>query len=271
MKFYEHPQYDESWEVPNAEYYVFGHRSTKYCIVIPVINENGRISRQLGRMKELGIPAIADIIIADGGSTDGSVNHNSFNSFGVRAIIVVDQSGQSSQLRAGYAFALSEGYEGIITVDGNNKDSVESIPQFIAALESGIAYVQGSRFITGGSGINTPPLRSFAIRFISVPLVSLAARRFITDTTNAFRAYQRSYLLHPDVRPFRSIFRTYELHFYLGARASRLGLSVMEIPVIRKYPAKGALPTKISPIAGKFIFLKIMFLAILGYYNPKSR
>ena len=30
-----------------------------------------------------------------------------------------------------YKFALDEGYEGIVTVDGNRKDSVESIYEFI--------------------------------------------------------------------------------------------------------------------------------------------
>ena len=32
------------------------------------------------------------------------------------------------------AFVLEEGYEGIVTIDGNDKDDPEAIPRFIDAL-----------------------------------------------------------------------------------------------------------------------------------------
>jgi len=262
------PNYDTSWIIPDTEYYVFAKRTTRYCVVIPIINENGNIISQLGRMRDLGIPEIADIIIADGGSSDGSTDHEKLISSGIRALLVMKSAGgQSAQLRGGYAFCLAEGYEGIITVDGNNKDSIESIPLFITALDNGADYAQGSRFITGGAGINTPLFRTLAIRLIHAPLVSLSARHWFTDTTNGFRAYSRRYLLHLDVQPFRDIFHTYELNFYLSARATRLGLSVTEIPVLRRYP-KGPAPTKISLIKGNLLFLKNTLLLVFGCFNP---
>ena len=260
---------DISDHIPSADYHLFKERTTRYCVVIPVINENGRLTMQIRRMHELGLPRLADIIIADGGSHDGSTDHASLKSCGVRALLVIKHAGgQSAQLRAGYAYCLSEGYEGVITVDGNNKDSIESLPLFISALDKGMDYVQGSRFQHGGEGINTPFLRTMSIRLIHAPLVSFAARKWLTDTTNGYRAYSRRYLLHPQVKPFRTIFRTYELNHYLSVRASRIGLSVMEVPVTRKYPRNGPVPTKISPVMGKIAFLKMLFLLLAGWYNP---
>jgi len=50
-------------------------------------------------------------------------------------------------------------------------------------------HIQGSRFIDGGRGINTPLERLIAIRILHAPLISFAARRRHTDSTNGFRAY----------------------------------------------------------------------------------
>ena len=59
-------------EVPNYSLFQFREKCFDYCVVIPVINENGRITEQLKRMIHYDIHCIADIIIADGDSTDGS-------------------------------------------------------------------------------------------------------------------------------------------------------------------------------------------------------
>lgn len=43
----------------------------------------------------------------------------------------------------GIYWALERGYRGVITIDGNNKDSIEDIPRFIQKLEEGYDFVQG--------------------------------------------------------------------------------------------------------------------------------
>ena len=58
----------------------------------------------------------------------------------------------------GMYFALDRNYKGIQTIDGNNKDSIEDVPEFIAKLQEGYDLVQGSRVISGGHAINTPPV-----------------------------------------------------------------------------------------------------------------
>jgi dolichol-phosphate mannosyltransferase len=263
-------KFDPTWEVPKAEYNELAPKKTKYCVIIPVINEGERIFKELTSMKEHGIPQAADIIITDAGSTDGSLEEDFLNSIGVRALLVKKDTGrQGAQLRIAFAYALTEGYEGIITIDGNNKDGVEAIHDFIKALDDGYDFVQGSRYVPGGKAVNTPFARHWAVKLIHVPVVSLNARFKFTDTTNAFRAYSRKYLLHPDVQPFRNIFQTYELLAYLSVRASRLGLKVKETPVSRSYPKKGKTPTKISFFKGNSKLISILKDLSLGKYNPK--
>ena len=244
-------------------------KKTKYCLCIPIINEGERIYKQLQRAQQHGIDKLVDIIICDGDSTDGSTEHNQLKSLGVNTLLVKKDTGkQGAQLRMGFWFALERGYEGIITIDGNNKDSIESVPLFIEKLEQEFDFVQGSRYVKGGKAINTPKIRHFAVKFIHSPLISLTARHRFTDSTNAYRCYSKKYLTHPKVQPFRPIFTTYELLAFLSVRASQLGLKVGEVPVERKYPETGKVPTKISFFKGNFNLIKILVNNLLGKFNP---
>src|SRR5262245_47205992 len=110
-------------------------RKTKYCVCIPLINEGDKIRKQLAEMQPFA--SLADIIICDGGSTDGSTDPKFLASQRVRTLLVKTGPGKlSAQLRMGYAYALKQGYEGIITVDGNHKDGVDAIPGFIESLDN---------------------------------------------------------------------------------------------------------------------------------------
>jgi dolichol-phosphate mannosyltransferase len=262
-------RFPASWELPAAETTVFAPRRSAYCVCIPVINEGNRIRNQLRAMQDVGIPGMADIILIDGGSTDGSLEQGELTARGVRALLVKRGPGKlSAQLRLGYAWALLEGYDGILTVDGNGKDGIDAIPRFVDALAQGYDFVQGSRFIPGGKAIRTPAARYWGIRLVHAPLIRLASGFPFTDTTNGFRGYSRRFLLHDGVKPFRALFDTYELLPYLAVQAARLGFHVIEIPVCRQYPASGPTPTKIKGHANLSL-LRILMAACTGQYNPR--
>jgi dolichol-phosphate mannosyltransferase len=258
-----------NWEVPAFRVEEFSPRRNRYCLCIFVLNEDGRIQPQLAQIR--GVSHSFDIIVADGGSTDGSVASHVMAPLGVRALLIKQGPGKlSAQMRMALAYAMTEGYEAVVVMDGNNKDGPEALPRFAAALDAGYDHVQGSRFLPGGAAINTPLLRWAGLRFLHAPLISIAARRRYTDTTNGFRAYSRRLLLDPAVAPFRSVFATYELHYYLAIRAARLGYRVTEIPVRREYPSHGPVPTKISPIAGSLHVLSVLFRACRHRFNPST-
>jgi hypothetical protein len=262
------PIFDDSdWEVPAHQTALYTERRHRHALVIPVINEGQRIRGQLLRIQAAGLPV--DVIIADGGSTDGSLNADFVASVGVRAVLTKTGPGKlSAQLRMAYAWCLRQGYAGIVTIDGNGKDGVEAVAGMVAKLEAGYDYVQGSRYLRGGAAENTPLERTIANRLIHAPLLSLSARHWYTDTTNGFRAYSSRYLTHPDVRPFRDEFQAYNLLFYLTMRAGQLGLKVAHVPVVRRYPDDGKVPTKIGGFASKLALLKETMIAATGGYTP---
>ena len=258
-----------NWQVPNYETLLWLGKQHTYCVVIPVINEGERIKNLLVKMAALNIQNSADIIIVDGGSQDGSVDLGLLQQTGVRALLLKTAAGKlSAQLRCAYAFALDQGYAGIVTIDGNDKDDPEAIPRFIETLKQGVDFAQASRFLAGGVAENTPMIRDFAIRFIHAPMLRLFSGFKWTDTTQGFRAYSRKMLLDTKVAPFRNVFMSYELLVYLSYIAPKLGYRCVEIPTTRRYPL-GEVPTKISSFKGNLSVLTILFKACFGQFNPK--
>lgn len=264
------PEVRSSWQVPTFETHLWLGKRNSYSVVIPVINEGKRIRNLLGRMSAHHIADVADIIIVDSGSTDGSLDIGLLIDKGVRGLLVKTGPGKlGSQLRCAYAFALDQGYEGIVTIDGNDKDDPEAIPRFIDALRKGVDFVQASRFLPGGVAENTPKSREFAIRFVHAPMLRLFSGFHWTDTTQGFRAYSRKMLLNPKISLFRDVFMTYELLAYLSYRVPKLGHRCVELPTIRRYP-EGEVPTKISRIRGNLSLLAVLLRACLGNYNPEN-
>lgn len=265
------PEMRSAWQIPVFEVSMWLGKQHPYCVVIPVINEGGRIVSLLNRMSTHKISLLADILIVDGGSTDGSLETESLKQKGVSALLVKTGPGKlGAQLRCAYAFALDQGYEGIVTIDGNDKDDPEATPRFIEALEHGVDFVQASRFIDGGVAENTPRSRDFAIRYIHAPMLSLASGFRWTDTTQGFRAYSRKMLQDARLAPFRDVFNSYELLAYLSYRVPQLGYRCMELPTVRRYPATGEVPTKISGLKGNLTVLSVLFKTCLGIYNAPS-
>lgn len=264
------PDVRATWQVPAFNTPLWLGRQHPWCVVIPVINEGDRIKSLLSRMAALKIDALADIIIVDGGSRDGSLELSFLQQLGVRGLLVKTGPGKlSAQLRCAYAFALGQGYAGIVTIDGNDKDEPQAIPAFLEKLAEGVDFVQASRFIQGGVAINTPRSRNLAIQLIHAPLLSLASGFHWTDTTQGFRAYSRGMLLDARIAPFRDVFIAYELLAYLSYRVPKLGFRCVELPTSRIYPP-GEVPTKIGGMRGNIDLMKVLLTACAGGYDPET-
>jgi glycosyltransferase involved in cell wall biosynthesis len=256
------------WDVPSFHETQYCEKIHRYALVIPVINEGSRIQKQLKRIcdAELGV----DVVVADGGSNDGSLCSAYMLEMNVTAVLVKTGPGKlSAQLRMAYAWCIQQGYAGVITIDGNGKDGVDAVVSMTELLDRGYDYVQGSRYLVGGAAENTPFDRTIANRCIHAPLLSLAGRCWYTDTTNGFRAYSVRYLLDSRVQPFRDVFQRYELLFYLTVRAGQIGAKIAQVPVRRTYPENEITPTKIRGFSGKLGVLKETLLVVIGAFHPR--
>jgi dolichol-phosphate mannosyltransferase len=256
---------DAHADLPAYTAHLFAPRRSRFCLLVTVIDESQRLRRQLAHTQAYG--SLVDVIVSDGGSSDGSTDPGALRRLGVRAVLVSRREARfSASLRIGFAWALEQGYEGVITVDGNDKDGVEALPAFVDALDAGWDFVQGSRFAPGGRHQHTPLLRYMGIRYLHAPIVRHLSGFAYTDTTNGFRAHSATLLLDHRLQLSRAVFSGYELPAYLAIRAPQLGFRVRELPVSRCYPS-GPVPTKIRPVRGPLELLWVLWRVRHGHLD----
>jgi len=256
-------------EVPGCRIRKFFPKKTRYCFMPVIYNEGDKFLRQLERMKLRA--HLADIIVAARESTDGCTDPDTLRRCGVQTLLETPSPGAASAIRAGFWHALQQGYEGVVLVDGHNKDGVESLGDYLKKLDEGYDFVQGSRFMKGGREKNTPWLRKIGIRLLMAPLLFYGGHYWFTDGTNGFRGYSRRYLEDPRVEPFRNCFTHLNLQYYLSYMAPKIRLRVVEIPVQRFYPDDGTIPTKCVGFAKNFEAFWEMVRTVTGRYDVLSK
>jgi len=171
--------------------------------------------------------------------------------------------GVGAALRAGFRWAQARGFDVIVVCAGNNKDSPEEIPRLLDAIAAGADFVQGSRWLAGGVTGGMPLYRRAATR-VHPLLFSLAARRWVTESTNGFRAFRTKLLDDARIDLDQSWLDEYELEPYLLFKAIRLGYATAEVPVTKIYPPKALGYTKMRPITGWWSILRPVVLLGLG-------
>jgi glycosyltransferase involved in cell wall biosynthesis len=165
---------------------------TELSVVMPCLDEADTLATCLAKARraldEAGIDG--EIIVADNGSTDGSVEIA--RQAGARVVPVAER-GYGSALMGGIAAA-----RGRYVLMGDADDSYDflEIPRFVARLREGYELVQGCRLETGG-GTVLPGAMPFLHRWGGNPLFSALARMWfrapIHDVYCGMRAFRKDF------------------------------------------------------------------------------
>ena len=236
------------------------YRGLSVIAIVPVFNEAAKIGQVVARIPR---EVVDELLVVDDGSTDGSAELA--RSFGAEVISMGATLGVGAALRMGYEYAVEHNYDVAVTVAGNNKDAPEEIPLLLEPIaEDRADLVQGSRFLKRNASFGAmPAYREIATRFHPV-LFSLVARRWVTESTNGFRAVRTRVLADTRIDLSQDWLRQYELEPYLYLRAIRLGYRTAEVPVTKIYPPKHLGQTKMKPIAGWWSILRPLVYVGLG-------
>jgi hypothetical protein len=126
------------------------------------------------------------------------------------------------------------------------------------------AFVQGSRFLKRAANFGPmPAYRKVATR-VHPLLFSLAARKWVSESTNGFRAVHRRVLEDPRLNLDQRWLDEYELEPYLYLRTIQLGYATAEVPVTKIYPPKRLGQTKMKPLTGWWSILRPLVYVGLG-------
>ncbi|MEA1928914.1 MAG: glycosyltransferase family 2 protein [Candidatus Auribacterota bacterium] len=158
----------------------------KVLILIPVFNEARSIRSLMLEIR--GLYPDMDILVVDDGSSDNSAAEA--RAGGAIVISHCFNLGDGAARQTGFLYALRQGYNYIVHLDGDRQHSPEEIPRFLDILRGGQAdLVVGSRFL----GEHRYPItlsKRIGMKLFST-ICTVVIRQKITDPTSGFRGMNR--------------------------------------------------------------------------------
>jgi dolichol-phosphate mannosyltransferase len=230
------------------------YKGLKVVLIAPVLDEEKKIGEVVRRAPR---DIVDEVLVVDDGSKDGSAEVA--RSLGATVLSTGRVVGVGAALRAGFVWAKDRGFDVIVVIAGNNKDAPEEITRLLDPIVAGADFVQGSRFLAGGRTGGMPVYRHLATRLHPI-LFSLSVGKWVSESTNGFRAFRTTLLDDPEIRLDQDWLREYELEPYLYWKAIRRGYQTAEVPVTKIYPPKSIGYTKMKPITGWWSMLRPIVL-----------
>ncbi len=159
----------------------------RLLVIVPAWNEREALPGVLAELAD-ALPH-ADVLVVSDGSTDGTADVA--RASGTAMVLDLPLNlGVGGAMRAGYRFALREGYDATVQVDADGQHDPADVARVVASLdELGADVVIGARFAGVGSYTVRGP-RKWAMQVLSGVLSRSAGTR-LTDTTSGFRASNR--------------------------------------------------------------------------------
>lgn len=229
------------------------------CIA-PCYNELHKIDQVVARVQQTGI--VDEMLVVDDGSTDGSPA--TAQALGATVVSLGKTIGVGAAIRRGIEYALQHGYDIMVIIAGNNKDNPQEIERLLVPItRDGYDFVQGSRFAKGGVYSAMPLYRILATR-IHPLLFSLVTGRWVSESTNGFRAFKASLFHDSRINLWQDWLDHYELEPYLYYKVIKLGYKTTEVPVTKTYPPKELGYTKMKPVTGWWSILRPLLLLATG-------
>ena len=227
-------------------------RRLRTLAIVPAYNEADSIGTVLEEIRAAE-PELEIVVINDG-STDSTAQVASAGR--VSVVNLPFNVGIGGAVQTGYQYALENGFELAIQVDGDGQHDPREIGQVLEPILDGRADLAvGTRFVKGG-GYRGTRLRRVGIRIFAA-IVSLLVGQRVSDTTSGFRAVNRRGI---------HVFAGQYPHDYPEVEtvvtAVRGGLRIVEVPVEMRLRSAGR--SSITNVGSVYYVLKVLLALFIG-------
>ena len=159
----------------------------KRLAIVPAYNEEASIGHVIDEIRAFD-PGF-DIAVVDDGSVDRTAGVAADR--GAHVVRLPFNLGIGGAMQTGYRFALEQGYDLAVQIDGDGQHDPRELPKILKPMLDGDAdLVVGSRFAGDPAAFRSSPVRRVGIR-IFASIVSAVVGQRVTDTTSGFRAVNR--------------------------------------------------------------------------------
>jgi glycosyltransferase involved in cell wall biosynthesis len=156
--------------------------------IVPAWNEAAVIGTVVDEIRS--VRSDIEVVVVDDASVDETAEIA--REHGATVLRLPFNVGIGGAVQTGFRYALEQGYERAVRLDGDGQHDATQIPRILAPIEGGTAdLVIGSRFVDPGGSYRPPFARRMGIR-VFARLVSLLCRQRVTDTTSGFVALDRA-------------------------------------------------------------------------------
>lgn len=155
-------------------------------ILLPCFNEAEGLRFLIPEILKTGL---REIVVVDDGSNDSTASVGRQN--GAMCIQLPTNSGKGAAIRSGLSWALDQGWDWAILMDGDGQHSPKDLHLFVDAIkeaDSQCALIVGNRMWDKGS---MPRVRRYTNQFMSW-LISLRCHQSMVDTQCGYRAVRLS-------------------------------------------------------------------------------
>ena len=198
-------------------------------VVIPTYQEALNIATAM-RGVRASVPG-AHILVVDDDSPDGTAAIAEGLAGELGQVDVLRRplrEGLGPAYRAGWAWALAQGFEVVVSMDADGSHDPRSLPALLDAVRDGADLAMGSRYIPGGS-VPGWPLHRLALSRGGNRYASVVLGIPVRDATGGFRAYRADLLERIDLSTLRA--NGYGFQIELVHRSILLGAAVREVPI----------------------------------------
>jgi glycosyltransferase involved in cell wall biosynthesis len=164
------------------------NRPRSRLAIVPAYNEQATVG-DVVRSVRAQLPRY-DVLVIDDGSTDATAQRA--EGAGARVVRHPFNLGIGGAMQSGYVFALHEGYEYAVQIDGDGQHDPSEVARLERELESepGVDLVCGSRFLSSDHHYPAPISRRTGIHIFAFILSRIVGQR-VSDPTSGFRLCNR--------------------------------------------------------------------------------